>query len=56
MSKYMWWERGNTAHDKKVQKLAKTAKAIAAIALNYFRAQKKNAGIHMAGNYQKKGM
>jgi ribonuclease HI len=40
---YIWWERRKIAHDEKVQKPAKSAQAIAAIALNYWRALKKNA-------------
>jgi ribonuclease HI len=40
---YIWWERRKIAHDEKVQKPAKSAQAIAATALNYWRALKKNA-------------
>jgi hypothetical protein len=40
---YIWRERRKISHDEKVQKPAKSAHAIAAIALNYWRALKKNA-------------
>jgi hypothetical protein len=39
---FIWWERRKIAHDEKVQKPASSAQAIAAIALNYWRALKKN--------------
>jgi hypothetical protein len=39
---YTWWERRKIADDEKVQKPARSAQAIAAITLNYWRALKKS--------------
>ena len=39
---YIWWERRRIDHDEAVQKPARSAQAIAALALNYYRALKKN--------------
>jgi hypothetical protein len=38
---YIWWERRKIVHEEKVQKPARSAQAIAALALNYYRALKK---------------
>jgi hypothetical protein len=46
---YLWWERRKIVHDERVQKPAQSAQAISALALNYFRALKKNAGIRRHG-------
>jgi ribonuclease HI len=46
---YLWWERRKICHDERVLKPTQSALSISALALNYFRALKKNAGIRRHG-------
>jgi ribonuclease HI len=46
---YLWWERRKIVHEEKVQKAAQSAQAISVLAINYFRALKKDAGIKRHG-------
>jgi ribonuclease HI len=42
---YIWWERRQAAHGEKIQSPTRSAHAITALALSYFRAKKNRIGI-----------